>query len=114
MITHGSDGRRDSFSAYPLICTTATLAVDFESEARRKLEQIVEEVLGTERSVPLVMRVAEGHPAQILVHAAGGRPARRRQSWARRVRGHSRGLDQPELRTASDDTCGRHSSRHEG
>ena len=89
MITHGSDGRRDSFSAYPLICTTATLAVDFESEARRKLEQIVEEVLGTERSVPLVMRVAEGG-------------------------GHSRGLDQPELRTASDDTCGRHSSRHDG
>ena len=46
--------------------------VDFEIEARKKLEQIVEEVLGTEPSVPLVMRVAEGHPAQILVDAAEG------------------------------------------
>ena len=46
--------------------------VDFESEARKKLEQIVEVVLGTEPSVPLVMRVAEGHPAQILVDAAEG------------------------------------------
>jgi nucleotide-binding universal stress UspA family protein len=46
--------------------------VDFEIEARKKLEQIVGEVLGAEPSVPLVMRVAEGHPAQILVDAAEG------------------------------------------
>jgi nucleotide-binding universal stress UspA family protein len=46
--------------------------VDFESAARKKLEQIVEEVLGAEPSVAVVTRVAEGHPAQVLVDAAEG------------------------------------------
>jgi nucleotide-binding universal stress UspA family protein len=46
--------------------------VDFESEARKKLEQIVDEVLGSEPSVPVVTRVAKGHPAQVLIDAAEG------------------------------------------
>jgi nucleotide-binding universal stress UspA family protein len=46
--------------------------VDFESEARKKLEEIVNEVLGSEQTVPVVMRVAKGHPAQVLIDAAEG------------------------------------------
>jgi nucleotide-binding universal stress UspA family protein len=85
--------------------------VDFESEARKNLEQIVEEVLGTEPSVPMVTRVAEGHPAQVLVDAAEGASmlvvgSRGLGAFA----GMLLGFDQPALRPACADICGCHSA----
>lgn len=44
--------------------------VDLAAEARRGLEQTIEEALGDKPDVPLVARVEQGHAAGILVDAS--------------------------------------------
>lgn len=46
--------------------------VDFEADARKKLETVADEVLGPNPPVPVRIRVAEGHPAPVLIEAARG------------------------------------------
>lgn len=44
---------------------------DFEAEARKKLEQVIDEVLGAQPPVSVTTGVAKGHPGPVLVEAAG-------------------------------------------
>jgi len=43
---------------------------DFESDARKVVEEVVDEVLGTDAAVAVTTQVVEGHPAPVLVDAA--------------------------------------------
>lgn len=44
--------------------------VDFAAEARKELAKTVSDVVGSDPAVPVVMQVAEGHPAHVLTDAA--------------------------------------------
>ena len=44
--------------------------VDFAARARKELEKTVSDVLGADPAVPVVLQVAEGHPAHVLTDAA--------------------------------------------
>ncbi|MFF5958367.1 universal stress protein [Streptomyces luteogriseus] len=45
-----------------------------EEQAREHLGQVIDEVLGPERSVEVRPRSAQGHPAAVLLEAAAGAP----------------------------------------
>jgi nucleotide-binding universal stress UspA family protein len=46
--------------------------VDFATQARRKAETMLGEVLGAEPAVPVDLQVTEGHAAPVLVEASRG------------------------------------------
>ncbi|GGS23255.1 universal stress protein [Streptomyces humidus] len=57
---------------YGLAPPTDTKAADYQEQARRLLDQVIDEVLGAERTVEIRPRSAQGHPAAVLLEAAVG------------------------------------------
>ncbi len=45
--------------------------VDFEAEARTRLDQVIDEVLGADDSLPIKRETAQGHPVEVLIAASG-------------------------------------------
>ncbi|WP_230195891.1 universal stress protein [Streptomyces coriariae] len=51
---------------------TDTKLADYQEQAGRLLDRVIDEVFGPERSVEIRPRSAQGHPAAVLLDAAAG------------------------------------------
>lgn len=59
-------------SWYGLVPPTDTKPADYQEQARKLLDGVIDEVLGPKQPVEIRPRSAQGHPAAVLLNAAAG------------------------------------------